>query len=178
MAKTRREALIGIAGSTTLAAQGQHVHHLHEQTESPPGTTNSYSPKVFTAAELRTVGALTEVIIPKTSTPGALDAKVHEIIDQNLAANGRMLSAWRAGLKEVSSLSRKAYRKEYTELNEEQQVVVMTTLAEKSKFFDVLKGATVDAYYSTREGLQVELGYQGAVPLPEFKGCTHPEHQS
>ena len=37
--------------------------------------------------------------------------------------------------------------------------------------------ATIDAYYSTKEGLVTELGWDAAKPLIEFKGCTHPEHQ-
>ena len=41
----------------------------------------------------------------------------------------------------------------------------------------LLKGATVDAYYSTREGLNTELGWNGNTFLTEFKGCTHKEHQ-
>jgi len=45
------------------------------------------------------------------------------------------------------------------------------------QFFAVLKGAAVDAYYSTREGLNMELGWNANTFLPEFKGCTHKEHQ-
>ena len=53
----------------------------------------------------------------------------------------------------------------------------MTELAAKSAFFKTLKDATIDAYYSTKEGLVNELGWDAAKPMMEFKGCTHPEHQ-
>ena len=46
------------------------------------------------------------------------------------------------------------------------------------EFFTLLKGATVDAYYSTQEGLKTELGWNANTFLSEFKGCTHKEHQS
>ncbi len=174
MRNSRREVLIGIAG--VAAAAEQHTHQ-HSQGEGG-GPATAYTPKVFSAAELRTVGALAETIIPRTRTAGALDVKAHEIIDENLAGKSAAIAAWRRGLKEVDTLARKAHGRAYAELNDEQQAAVMTVLAEKSKFFEVLKGATVDAYYSTKEGLATELGWQGAVPLPEFKGCTHPEHQS
>ena len=44
-------------------------------------------------------------------------------------------------------------------------------------FFKMLKDMTIDAYYSTRDGLERELGWKGLTPMHEFKGCTHPEHQ-
>lgn len=178
MPNTRRQVLVSIVGTSALAASDPQAQHQHGQPEPAATTSQTYKPKSFTPAQLRTVGALAEIIIPRTKTPGALDAKVHEIIDERLAGNRRALAVWTKGLSEVNALARKQFRQAYVALNEDQQAAVMVTLAEKSPFFAVLKEATVDAYYSTKEGLQMELGYQGAVPLAEFKGCTHPEHQA
>jgi hypothetical protein len=175
MKNSRREVLIGIAGASALAANEDQQQH-HFQASSTPAA--AYSPKVFPAAELATVGALAETILPRTKTPGALDAKVHEIIDESLASNKAAQAFWRKGLAEVDSLSRKLFKKNYTALDPADQAVVMTELAAKSKFFETLKGSTIDAYYSTKEGLMTELGWNAALPMPEFKGCTHPEHQS
>jgi hypothetical protein len=36
----------------------------------------------------------------------------------------------------------------------------------------------VDGYYSSKERQADELGWHGNTFLTEFKGCTHPEHQS
>lgn len=179
MQNSRREILVGIAGATTLAAAANKPHvHTHDDDQSQTASsTESYTPKFFTAAELSTVGALSETIIPRTQTPGAFDAKVHEIIDESLAARKPQQAAWRKGLKEVSALSRKRYTKEYAALDLSDQAAVMTELAAKSAFFKTLKDATCDAYYSTREGLMTELGWDAAKPMPEFKGCTHPEHK-
>jgi hypothetical protein len=178
MSNSRREVLIGIAGVAAAAEAGGQHNHQHSQSEAAGGPAGAYKPKAFSAGELRTVGALAETIIPKTQTAGALEAKVHEIIDETLAGKVSAIAAWRKGLKEVDALARKMHRKAYADLNDDQQAAAMTELAAKSKFFETLKNATVDAYYSTKEGLQAELGWQGAVPLPEFKGCTHKEHQS
>jgi hypothetical protein len=41
----------------------------------------------------------------------------------------------------------------------------------------LIKDLTIDGYYSSLEGLVGELGWKGNTYLPEFKGCTHPEHQ-
>ena len=37
---------------------------------------------------------------------------------------------------------------------------------------------TITGYYTTQIGLQQELGDDGKLVLAEFKGCTHPEHQT
>lgn len=179
MKNSRRQVLIGIAGASALAAHeghpdDQHQHHFQSST----GPAAAYTPKVFNATELASIGALAETIIPRTKTPGALDAKVHEIIDESLASNKAGQAQWRKGLAEVDALSKKLYGKVYTALEAGDQAAVMTELAARSKFFETLKNATVDAYYSTKEGLMTELGWNAALPLPEFKGCTHPEHQS
>lgn len=179
MKNSRRQVLIGIAGASALAAneqphEDQHQHHF----QASSGPANAYTPKVFNTNDLATVGALAETIIPRTKTPGALDAKVHEIIDESISTNKSAQTLWRKGLAEVDSLSKKLYKKPYSALEAGDQAAVMSELAAKSKFFEVLKNATVDAYYSTKEGLMTELGWNAAIPLPEFKGCTHPEHQS
>lgn len=181
MKNSRRQVLIGIAGASALAAnehppEDQHQHQHHFQASSAPAA--AYTPKVFKATELATVGALAETIIPRTKTPGALDAKVHELIDESIANNKTAQATWRKGLAEVEALSQKLYKKSYSALEAGDQAAVMTELAAKSKFFETLKNATVDAYYSTKEGLMTELGWNAALPRPEFKGCTHPEHQS
>jgi hypothetical protein len=178
MPNSRRQVLIGIAGSSALlSGADQHQNHHHSQAE-PSAPAAAYVPKVFSAADLRTIGALAETIIPRTKTPGALDAKVHEIIDEDLSGRKAAQATWRKGLAEVNSLSVKLYKKPYADLEAGDQAAVMTELAARSKFFQVLKDATIDAYYSTKEGLQTELGWNAALPMPEFKGCTHPEHQS
>jgi hypothetical protein len=46
------------------------------------------------------------------------------------------------------------------------------------KFFLDIRSRTAFAYYTSRIGIHEELEYQGKHPLPEWKGCTHPEHQT
>lgn len=179
MKNSRRDILIGIAGAGALSAADSKPHvHSHDEDQAAPGAAApEYAPKVFAAAELKTVGALCETVIPRTKTPGAFDAKVHQIVDTNLFTRKAEIPAWRKGLAEVSTLSRKLYKQEYSDLDLGDQAAVMTELAARSTFFKTLKDATIDAYYSTKEGLVSELGWDAAKPVLEFKGCTHPEHQ-
>jgi hypothetical protein len=171
MSNSRREILVTLTAVPVAA----HVHD-HEAQSAPPSSP-AYQPQVFTPAEMITLGALVETILPRTKTPGALDARVHEIIDENLAARRSQIKTWRKGLSEVNALARRLHKNAYAALVPASQTAVMVELSNRSPFFQVLKDATVEAYYSTREGLMVELGWDAAKPMPEFKGCTHPEHQ-
>lgn len=178
MTNTRRDLLVTIAASSAaLAAEKPHAHS-HEADQAPATPAAPYTPKIFSPAELATIGALTEVILPRTETPGALDAKCHELIDEMLATRPAQQQIWKKGLAEVDALAKRLHQAAYTSLNPEQQVAVMVELSNKSDFFKALKDATIDTYYSTKQGLMTELGWNANLPLPEFKGCTHPEHQS
>src|SRR4249920_657874 len=63
---------------------GQHVHLALTQTPA----TGPYVPAFFTPAEYATLSRLTDVIIPPTTTPGAVGAGVPEYIDRVVGAAG------------------------------------------------------------------------------------------
>ena len=42
----------------------------------------------------------------------------------------------------------------------------------------MLKGAVAEGFYTSREGIQRELGYQGLGFLREFPGCAHDTHEA
>ena len=46
------------------------------------------------------------------------------------------------------------------------------------RFFVTLKSMTVDGYYTSEIGIHKDMQYQGNEYNPDYKGCTHPEHQS
>ena len=153
--KDRREALkiIG-AGAVALPILGQ------EQ---------KYAAKVFDDPQLQLLAELTDRIIPRTDTPGASDAGVPLLIDR-LAV--RRPDAWKEMLAWFAAQGN----------TPEERLAVFTAISKESgtvgaKHFKMLKDATIDQYYSTKEGLQQELGWNGNTYLPEFPGCTHPEHQ-
>ena len=58
----------------------------------------------------------------------------------------------------------------------------MTALRDKNtqppEFYRLVKEMTVEGFYSSRVGLMDVLEYKGLTFLPEFPGCTHPEHQT
>ncbi|MBM3815247.1 MAG: gluconate 2-dehydrogenase subunit 3 family protein [Acidimicrobiia bacterium] len=131
-----------------------------------PASAADAKPKFFTPAERKLLASLTDIIIPRSDTPGASDAGVPLFIDHTLAAQPSRRQPFRDALKRFQNLSTP------------QQTALLQQLHDaKDPFFKTLKDLTIDGYYTSREGLAQELGWHGQTMLPEFKGCTHPEHK-
>jgi hypothetical protein len=157
---TRRTALTSIAAAAVaLPAAAQH------HTGAPTDVAESYVPKVLEADQMKTVAALVDLIIPRTDTPGASDARVHEYIDRALSRSLVRKERFIAGLPQFDGLAK------------DEQIALLSRIAD-SPFFKLLKDLTIDGYYSSKEGLTQELGWDANTYVTEFKGCTHPEHQS
>jgi gluconate 2-dehydrogenase gamma chain len=157
MQPTRRDALVTIAA--LAAASGVEAQ------------TTFLSP-----AELDWLKALVDVIIPRTDTPGASDAGVPVFIDRRLAGNPRMTETFRSGMKALDEASQAKFGAAFPAVTAEQQVELLTS-RQDDPFFRLVKGLTVDGYYTSEAGLKQELGWHGNTFLTEFKGCEHPEHQ-
>ncbi|MEP7364140.1 MAG: gluconate 2-dehydrogenase subunit 3 family protein [Acidobacteriota bacterium] len=169
MATTRREVLVtiaatGVAAGAAAQESTAHQHPGHDETAG--GAPANTKPKVLNAAEFSALGELVEMIIPRSDTPGAKDAGAHLIIDSMLVGQRARAMAFRKGLAPFVKLENAKRLERLTALHQS-----------KDEFFRTLKDMTIDAYYSTREGLVTELGWSGYTALAEFKGCTHPEHQ-
>ena len=134
---TRRDALVAISGIAVSASA----------TEG----------KFLNADELARTAALADIIIPRTDTPGASDAKVHLLIDERAAANPEFGGRWRGVLKALSGDPAAAVEKAYRT---------------KAPEFKLLKDTTIDLYYSTKEGLMTELGWNANTYVEEFRGCA------
>ena len=147
MQPTRRDALITIAALAAPAAQAESAF--------------------LNPAELAFLTALADTIIPRTDTPGASDAGAPAAIERRLAANPQLAERFRAGMKSFDG---------FPALTPDQRIEFLTARQE-DPFFQLIKGMTVDAYYTSKEGLAGELGWHGNTFLPAFEGCTHPEHQ-
>jgi hypothetical protein len=167
---TRREALILIAAAAPSATAQQHQHG-----DAPPPPTSKYQPQTFTPSEMDLIAKLSDLIIPRTDTPGASDAGVPEFIDRRLTASPNLSAAFRRGLALLEP--------NFAQLDAARQTAILTPMSqepdtEAGRFFRLLKELTVDGYYSSHAGLVEELGWHGNTFLSEFKGCTHPEHQA
>ncbi len=148
----------------------------------------AWTPAVLSEQQLATVGALADLIIPATETPGARAAQVDRYIDGVLAASAppdrdRLLD----GLAWLDARSRSLFAQDFVAAGAAGQTELLTRLSSDDaaareertgvELFTAMKALTIAGYYSTEIGLRQELGDDGRLMLPSFEGCTHPEHQ-
>jgi hypothetical protein len=179
---SRREALhlLGAAAALPLLDPGRLHHPL---AAVPPG--QAWQPRFLNRDDIETVAAVAERIIPRTETPGARDAGVHEYIDFALDrgdAEGR--DRFAGLLRWFDRYVRDTEQAGFDALSRARQNEILTTLADPARvpaaeghaFFLRMKELTIAGYYRSEAGMFVELGFAGNTFLTEFDGCTHPEH--
>ena len=180
---SRRTALIKLATAATsvaitpLLAEEHHVHEMLEQAAAPAATGPAY----FSWADWETVSKLTDLIIPRTETPGAVDAGVPHWIDYHVAHAPDLQEKFKQGLAYLDEQAHTVNGSPFAALTEPQQTAILQALSTdadtaKSGFFKTIKDLTIDGYYSSEKGLVAELQFKGNTFRPSFPGCTHPEH--
>ncbi len=158
---SRRKALATITGGAALLP-------VLGQAPNAPSRKPNLSP-----SELTLLAELTGRIIPKTDTPGAVEAGVPGLIDAGAGANPQRLQRWKAALSWFAAQGK----------TPEARLQVLERISkekgtEGAAHFALLKNETIDLYYSTQEGLKTELGWNANTFLEKFDGCTHPEHKA
>lgn len=167
-----------------LGALARHVPALGAATEHcamPAGTAwsaaaGNYKLQFFTEDENALIDQLTELIIPADShSPGAHAAQVSLFADLMIATgDDAARTQWRKGLAMIGEEAKKSSLSgalaQAAKLSE-------TPSSEEGQFFIALKNMTIGGYYTSEIGIHQEMGYIGNTYLPEFTGCTHPEHQ-
>ncbi len=161
--KTRRQAMQSAAAAAValpvLNAQA------HKHTAASASSARPYRAKWLTAAERKLLAETCDIFLP-----GAAEARVEEYIDYALHTDATRQKQLREGLRWIAKTRPAGRTALLTEASEQLE-------SPQGRHFTLFKDLTIDAYYQTREGLVEELGWNGNTYLPEFKGCTHPEHQ-
>jgi hypothetical protein len=163
-----------------------HADALHAQTKK---TAAAWKPKVLTPAQNTAVIALSEAIIPQTETAGAKAARVNEFIDGALAGtSAENREKFLSGLAWVEARAKQDAGKSFAAAPAEEQTKLLTAISSQAalegpdragaEFFRAIKAMTITGYYTSEIGMREELGDDGQMFFAEFKGCTHPEHQS
>ena len=140
------------------------------------GSTPSATPppKFFTPAEFALVDEMSDMIIPTDQqSGGARAAGVAAYIDARLAESfePEPPQRWRAGVAAVEALSREMSGKAFMESTAEQRLAVLTRMAaaesdpktDAEQFFREIKGATIQAYYTSKIGIHDDQQYKGNV---------------
>lgn len=141
-----------------------------------PGAAASARPVFLSAAQLATAGAVVERILPKTATPGALDAGVPGFID--VMAGGYLTveeqARLTAGLADVEARSKAAHGRGFGEIGAPQQDALLKKLATESDeisqaFFRLVRELTIVGYFTSELVGKTVLHYD---PVPgRYDGC-------
>lgn len=173
---------------TTAAHASAHPHSGAARPES----SETYTPKFFSPEQFKAIELLTEHIIPTDDQPGAREARVADYIDFVVFSAAEFKpeeqKEWIAGLVLLDQLSKQKHAQPFSKLaaSEQENLLLEASLPERNhaashpaySFYRLVKDMTVGAFYTSKVGLIDVLGYQGRDFLPEFLGCTHPEHQT
>ena len=122
------------------------------------------------------VAALAERLLPRTDTPGAIDAGVPAFIERMVNAyfTDRERQTFLAGLPEVDALSRSRAGTDFVPLRPEQQDAVLAALAEAAvgqgvTFYSLVREATIVGYFTSELVGKTVLHYD---PVPgRFDAC-------
>ncbi len=143
---------------------------------------DDWSPAWMTSEEGDLVKSIAERIIPKTETPGATDAGVHNFIDTMMTEfyQEKEKLAFRDGLKKVEADAQAAYKKSFVSLTPEQQDELLKKYDEEAygegrnrddkHFFRTMKELTILGFCTSEVGATEFLKYD---PVPgDYKGCV------
>lgn len=150
---------------------GSAQHAQHAAASSP---ASAYTPQQITGAARDLLTAICDRIIPRTDTPGAADAGVADQIDWYATRRNGLANTIREALQRVEAIAGKPF----TSLAAAEQDAILIKMSldlstDDGKAFTLLKNLTIDAYYSSKPGLQSELGWNANTYLADFPGCTH-----
>ena len=126
----------------------------------------------FTAAEMTTLQALVDVILPATDSPAASAADTHFFIDVAIpaCASPDAQKTFRAGLAAMNRFASLATAEQVAQLKA--RAAADMALAYDQSFFKILKDYTLCGYFLSETGATKALayervpgGYQGDLPL-------------
>jgi hypothetical protein len=168
----RRMVTRGVPARLTNAYAPAKTEFLNEE-------ASRWQAKVFDNHQFKTVVALAELIIPKTDTPGAREASVHQHLDHILADSTEAeRSKFLEGLWWLDGHCLRSAAKPFKDLAPDQQMQVAVALCDTSDpdlqpgrlFMQEMKAWTAKICYSTEIG-QKELNKDGRVPSSYAMAC-------
>ena len=157
-----------------------------------PSTESAYKPLFFTTDQMATVAEIAEIIMPRTTTPGAKDAGVHTFIDKLLKDiyTKKDQDSFVKGLTDFDEDARKTHGSPFAECKKEDQVGLVKKYHDQAfakpvegsstawwgsnpgaekPFILKIKELTLLGFFTSEPGATQVLQYN-QVPGP-YKGC-------
>jgi hypothetical protein len=134
--------------------------------------------KEFTADDIAFLDEVAETIFPKTSTPGAKDAKVGQFMTVmvNDCYEQKDQDAFHDGMKMIDEACKKQHGHGFMKASPEQRKEVLTSLDNERKdyqknkkredpnhYFQYFKQLTITGFFTSKEGREGATNYQ---PVP------------
>ncbi|MDH3649306.1 MAG: gluconate 2-dehydrogenase subunit 3 family protein, partial [Saprospiraceae bacterium] len=148
---SRREALkrTSLVFGGTLAAST--VAGIMSGCQAP--LDPDWTPSFFTTEQSETIAMIAEAIIPKTETPGALDAKVHRYIDElaNNVFSEKRQEELLDGLSGFDAHCKELYFRTFAKLRDDQRAEYLMKLHEESQAKERSRGDSPSFFSSMRQ---------------------------
>lgn len=188
---TRRKVLAAGAGAFGYATlQAEPIRAAIPAVAAYQAEGSGWTPRLLTPAQGELLATLCEHILPRTDTPGARDAGVHEFIDLELSlADGDDQLTALGGLDWIERRAAELHGSSFLALNSEQQVALLREISDEhgehpseltagAAFFSDLKQRTLFAFYTSKVGRTEALGLPDRVRVERFRGCQHEPGES
>ena len=139
--------------------------------------------RLLTQAEMATLGALADVIIPAdTKSPSATAVGAHHYINEHVSAAGtgyeRDLVRIRGGVSWLNLESQKRYSRTFIRLTTAQKTAICDDICypagakpefqAAARFFSLVRNLVSTGFYTTDAGMK-DIGYMGNVALPKWE---------
>jgi gluconate 2-dehydrogenase gamma chain len=164
--------------------QQDHSHMAQGQAAPPKGP---YQRKVFNDHQWRTVGVLSDLIIPADERSGsATQAGVPEFIDDWITfkkqedGNNRLEAQILGGLMWLDRESNRQFEKVFADAAPDQQKKILDRIAWPARaseedhvwvlFFNVFRDLTLSGFFSSKMGV-ADLPYLGNTVVTDWQGC-------
>ncbi len=138
-----------------------------------------FAPQFFNSDEFMMVSNMVDLIIPRSDTPGALDAFVNNYIDMMLSewASSDTQKKYHLGVAKLNNAVKKEFSLNFNDCDRQQQINFLISIDNYSdtntdkniQFFHGFKWFVISGYYTSKEGASMELNYD---PMPGiYRGC-------
>ena len=188
---TRRKVLAAGAGAFGYATlQAEPIRAAVPALAAYQAEGSGWTPRLLSPAQGELLATLCDLILPRTDTPGAREAGVHEFIDLELSlADGDDQLAALGGLDWIDRRSEALHGSSFVALGSAKQVALLREISDEhgnhppallagAAFFSDLKRRTLFAFYTSKVGRTEALGLPDRVRVERFRGCQHQPGES